>query len=211
MSVRNVKENFEETSMPRAKSYDPEAVVQDAMQLFWAEGFETTSIPKLEKHLGINRFSIYDSFESKRNLFVRALDAYTSMLIGDLVEPLETGTGGLSDLEEFVARFEHLFVDQKATRGCLICNTATEIGHRDEEIADRVDAYFARVEAAVFNCLLRARELGEVQGDKRALRDRARVARTCLQGVLMDLRLRQSKPETMRTINAVTSCIVGDN
>ena len=197
--------------MPRAKSYDPDAVVQEAMQLFWSEGFETTSIPRLEKHLGINRFGIYDSFESKRNLFLRALDVYTSMLIGDLVEPLETGTGGLSDLEDFLARFEQLFVDQKAARGCLICNTATEFGHRDEEIADRVITYFARVETAVFNCLSRARELCEVKGDERALRDRARVARACLQGVLMDLRLGRSKPETMRTISAVTSCVVGNN
>lgn len=195
--------------MPRPKAYEPDAVLEGAMQLFWTDGFEITSIPKLEKHLGINRFSIYDTFGSKRKLFLKALEFYTGMLIETLVAPLETGTEGLGDLERFLSKFQRLFLGQKAPRGCLLCNTATELGNRDEEIALKVNSYFERVETAVFDCLLRAQDLGELDGGRVMLRDRARVARSCMQGVLMDLRLGRKAPEIRRTLGALKSQLLG--
>lgn len=193
--------------MPRSKAYDPDVVLENAMKLFWAEGYETTSIPRLEQHLGLNRFSIYDSFQSKRNMFLKALDLYTTMLLDTLVRPLERGTGGLRDLDSFLLRFQQLFVDQKAPRGCLLCNTATELGHRDKEIAERVKAYFERAEMAVLQCLLRAQKLGELEGDRSALKGRARIIRTCMQGVLIDLRLERSGQEIRRTLKALGSVL----
>jgi len=196
--------------MPRPKAYEPDAALQSAMQLFWTDGFEITSIPKLEKRLGINRFSIYDAFGSKRKLFLKALESYTGMLIDTLVEPLESGTDGLGDLERFLSRFQRLFLGQKAPRGCLLCNTATELGNRDEEIALKVNAYFERVETAVFKCLLRAQDLGELDGGRDMLRDRARVARSCMQGVLIDLRLGRRASEIRRALGALKSYILGN-
>jgi AcrR family transcriptional regulator len=191
--------------MPRAKAYKPEKVLNDAMQLFWTEGYETTSIPKLEEHLGINRFSIYDSFHSKRELFIRALDVYTTMLINTLVDPLEKGSGGLRDIEDFFSRFQKIFLNQRISRGCLLCNTATELGNRDQEIAKRVVDYFERVERAVFSCLLRARKLSELKGTDSMFRDRARLTRLSMQGVLIDLRLGRTAHELEPSLSALRS------
>ena len=193
--------------MPRHKAYEPDEVLNDAMQLFWTEGFEVTSIPKLEKHLGINRFSIYDTFGSKRDLFVRALECYASMLVDTLVEPLETGSAGLKDLERFFAKFQKLFLNQEVPRGCLICNTATELGNRDKEVATCVESYFNRVETAVFNCLMRAHDLGELQGSRSLFQNRARLARSMMQGILMDLRLGRSSRDIRRTLNALKTLL----
>jgi AcrR family transcriptional regulator len=178
------------------------------MQLFWSEGFESTSIPQLEKHLGINRFSIYDTFGSKQNLFLEALDAYSAMLIEKLVVPLEAGSNGLKDLEEFLTRFKKLFIDSSPTRGCFLCNSATELGHRDEQVARRVDGYFKRIEKAVLSCLSRAVERGELSVEGATLEERARVARCCLEGLLIDLRLRKTRRENLRSLDALKSCIL---
>lgn len=191
--------------MPRPKAYEPDEVLKDAMKFFWAEGYELASIPKLEKYLGINRFSIYDSFGSKRELFLRALDVYSRMLIDNLVEPLETGSGGLRDLETFFSGFQKLFLGRKVPRGCLLCNTATEIGNKDEEIAKKVGGYFNRVEHAALACFLRARDFGEIEGDEASLGQQARIARLGLQGILMDLRLGKSSSDIKRSLAALKS------
>lgn len=55
--------------MPRKKQYNEQEVIEKAMQLFWRNGYETTSVQMLEKEMGINKFSIYASFGSKDGVF----------------------------------------------------------------------------------------------------------------------------------------------
>ena len=62
--------------MPRAKEFDPEMVLDKAMDLFWTKGYEATSIKALVDHMGINRFSLYSTFGDKHQLFLRACDRY---------------------------------------------------------------------------------------------------------------------------------------
>jgi TetR/AcrR family transcriptional repressor of nem operon len=189
--------------MPRPKAFDPEVKLDDAMRLFWSQGFETTSIPQLERHLKINRFSIYDTFGNKRSLFLKALGRYTEGLVEGLVTPLEQGSGGLKDLDAFLKRFWQRFGAKDSIAGCLLCNTATELGDSDSEIAERVSNYFERVELAVFDCLQRGKALGELEGSTEELRNRARLARASLQGLLVELRLSGSARRSRKTFDAL--------
>ncbi|PON16828.1 TetR family transcriptional regulator [Candidatus Entotheonella serta] len=193
--------------MPRPKSFDPELVLSDAMDLFWQQGFEVTSIPQLERHLGINRFSIYDTFESKRALFLKALALYTEKLSVTLIEPLESGGGGLSDLRAFFQRFRAQFLAEERPRGCLMCNTAIELGDRDAEVADVVRKYFSRLEQAILSCLKRSQTLGEVTGTSRHLKWQARLIRTSIEGLLVELRLSGDDQDIQQTISAVESIV----
>ena len=59
--------------MPRNKTYNEEDVVEKALNVFWQNGYESTSMQMLEKAMGINKFSIYSSFESKHGLFLECL------------------------------------------------------------------------------------------------------------------------------------------
>lgn len=175
--------------MPRPKAFDPSDKLDEAMTLFWTHGFATTSVPVLEKNLKINRFSIYDTFGDKRTLFLEALKRYAAQLESLLLEPLENGSKGLADLRGFFAGFKGKFGETDQPRGCLLCNTASEIGHDDAEIAEVVSSYFERVESAFLAALKRARELGEIAGSDAALRAHARLLRSCVQGILLELRL----------------------
>ena len=55
--------------MARTRSFDPEQVLQQAMMLFWQQGFERLSMEQLVKHLGVNRYSLYETFGNKQALF----------------------------------------------------------------------------------------------------------------------------------------------
>jgi len=52
--------------MARKKEYIEEEVIENAMYLFWQNGYENTSMKMLEQEMGINKFSIYSSFGSKQ-------------------------------------------------------------------------------------------------------------------------------------------------
>jgi len=62
--------------MARAKEFDREKVLERAMHVFWARGYEATSLPELLDAMQIGRQSMYDTFGDKRALFIAALDRY---------------------------------------------------------------------------------------------------------------------------------------
>ncbi len=60
--------------MGRHKEFDQEKAVDQALELFWEKGYESTSIQDLCDHLGIHRGSLYDTFGDKHELFLACLD-----------------------------------------------------------------------------------------------------------------------------------------
>ncbi len=62
--------------MGRPRKFDLDAALERAMELFWRQGYEGTSLDDLTRALGITRPSLYAAFKSKEALFLRALDLY---------------------------------------------------------------------------------------------------------------------------------------
>ena len=50
--------------MPRHKQFDTDDVLMKAMDLFWRQGYQTTSMQGLAKVMGLGRASIYSEFGS---------------------------------------------------------------------------------------------------------------------------------------------------
>ncbi|MDF9758323.1 AcrR family transcriptional regulator [Peribacillus simplex] len=46
--------------MARSKTFEESAVLDNAMRLFWEQGYEKTSMTDLVEHMGIHRRSLYD-------------------------------------------------------------------------------------------------------------------------------------------------------
>jgi AcrR family transcriptional regulator len=62
----------------RPRSFDREQALEQAMEVFWAKGFEGTSIADLTQAMGINPPSLYAAFGDKEKLFLQAVERYTS-------------------------------------------------------------------------------------------------------------------------------------
>lgn len=60
----------------RPREFDTEKALERAMELFWRQGYEGTSLADLTAALGITRPSLYAAFGSKEALFLQALDLY---------------------------------------------------------------------------------------------------------------------------------------
>jgi AcrR family transcriptional regulator len=60
----------------RPREFDLDEALGRAMQLFWRQGYEGTSLSDLTRELRLTRPSLYAAFGSKQGLFLRALDLY---------------------------------------------------------------------------------------------------------------------------------------
>jgi TetR/AcrR family transcriptional repressor of nem operon len=151
--------------MARPKEFDERAAVERAMDAFWARGYEGTSTQALCEATGLGRSSIYNTFTSKHELFIRALDHYAERGIGGRTVLLEnTGTG----IERFRSLFEFTIEEEIAHegRGCLVVNTVAEFGGRDPEIRARIDADTERHITLLTACAREGRLDGTVDGSR---------------------------------------------
>jgi len=128
--------------MPRNKTYDDELVLEKAMNVFWVHGYEATSVRLLEKEMGINQFSIYASFKNKKNLFINALRAYRQFVIKNRFQPLLQEEAGLAELEKFLLSAATSKKGKEEKKGCLVVNTAGELGEKDPDIAKELNLYY---------------------------------------------------------------------
>lgn len=60
----------------RPRTFDTDAALENAMQVFWRKGYEGASLSDLTAAMGINPPSLYAAFGSKDALFRKAMDRY---------------------------------------------------------------------------------------------------------------------------------------
>ncbi|MER7515708.1 TetR family transcriptional regulator C-terminal domain-containing protein [Streptomyces sp. NPDC126499] len=169
--------------MARTKEFDPQAALQSALELFWARGYEATSMADLVEHLGIGRASIYATFGSKHELYMKALERYLETRDPGLMAELSAPGPALPALRSLVRRFAaQAATDGERQIGCFVTNSAAELGPHDAEVRRRVELSWESVETLLHSALSRARAQGELpeERDPRAL---ARMLLVLLQGL----------------------------
>ncbi len=172
-------------SRGRPRQYDEAAVVQAAIPVFIANGFEATTLADLEEATGVDRSTLYNSLGGKKGLFERAASAYLDSAERGLFGPLLADAG--DPLDSLAALFERLRSGVGArddSDGCLIVNDMVggalpEASARYREMletglraalqraaasgampSERVEARLSLLEAAVLAANLVARQSG---------------------------------------------------
>ncbi|WP_404382857.1 TetR/AcrR family transcriptional regulator [Caenispirillum salinarum] len=169
--------------MPRTRSFDRDDALEAALGLFWAKGYEGTSLADLTRAMGLSKSSLYDTFGDKHALFLAAFDRYADTRMRPALAILEDdGRPARIRLEAFLRRFITLKVRDGDRRGCMIGNTAVELAPHDEAAAARVKGALAHIEEALHTLLAEARDTGEIDPgkDPRAL---ARFLTAMVQGL----------------------------
>jgi TetR/AcrR family transcriptional repressor of nem operon len=168
--------------MARTKEFDPDAVLQAALELFWRRGYEATSMADIVQHLGIGRASIYATFGNKHELYLKALDRYLQLRDPNPIELLSQPGPALPAVRALVQQYAEESACDQQRRGCLVVNAAVERLPGDPAVARRVESSWDTLEVALTSALTRARAQGELADDcdPRAL---ARFLLVVLQGL----------------------------
>src|SRR5260370_29279117 len=142
---------------PRA--FDRDAVLDRAMHIFWAKGYEGASLSDLTRAMRINGPSLYAAFGNKEQLFRKVLDRYMNGPVAyfgkalaapkarDVVEEISLGTARMAD-------------DPRIPAGCLMVQGALACG--DASVRKDVAARRAASEVALRHRLQRAKREGDL-------------------------------------------------
>ena len=133
------------------------------MLLFREHGYGGTSAEMLVQELGLSRYSLYAEFGSKQGLFDAALARYDAEFVGRRFGPLELPGAGLAEVRALLDFYGGASGGPASGRGCLLCNTAVELGPEDPSGAGFVQRYFARLSGAFGTALGNAKRSGELR------------------------------------------------
>ena len=147
--------------MARRKEFDPERALTKAMDLFWRQGYESTSVDQLLRAMGIARQSLYVTFGDKRALYLKALVHYrdqTNEAGRKMLEQIPTVKDGFAKLLYDIATETR----EQHERGCLLLSANLQREAGDAAVAEILRENQKQVEAIFESALLRARKQKEL-------------------------------------------------
>ena len=151
--------------MARTKEFEPGAALDRGMHLFWDKGYADTSMDDLVNATGVSRYGLYGTFGNKREFFIEALNRYAHGLLTQGFGTLNDAEASLPELRECLAQRIAEAGRDKDNKGCMICNTATELAAHDEVIAAAVRDLFTQFAGLIEKVLANAQKKGEIRAD----------------------------------------------
>lgn len=149
----------------RPKAFDEEEVLERAMDVFWLRGYQGTATAELLKRMGIGRQSMYDTFGSKRDLFLRTILHYRDTRLKEALATLDRPQSPLQNVADVLRYFERLAQD-KESKGCFVANSLVEVNTHDEEIVALLKETLGALEDGILKALRCAQAEGELPPGK---------------------------------------------
>jgi TetR/AcrR family transcriptional regulator, transcriptional repressor for nem operon len=189
--------------MGRNKEFDKALVLHKAMEVFGHYGYEGTSLQNLTDGLGIGRQSLYDTYGSKRDLFLAAVKHYVNEKTEAVVTHLERSSSVKQAITDIFHQVAAVLKDEARCKECFIMHSAIDQIPHDPEIAAFFHKDVARLEEAFHKALVRAREQGELTAEEAVLRAKARYLNHARYSMTQVVKI-TSDPQVLDDIVTVT-------
>jgi len=99
-------------------------VLAQAMDLFWRQGYNATSIRDLTAHVGISSSSLYETYTDKRTLYLMALAAFREMELNTIQAQLAEATSAQETMQAWFEETIHNLLADDHYRGSFTVNAA---------------------------------------------------------------------------------------
>ena len=156
----------------RPRSFDVDEALDAALVVFWRQGYEGTTLTDLASAMGINRPALYAAFESKKDLFVRAIDRYYAVDAARTFQVLEEPTAW-AVTEQYLLRSIEQLTNPGRPLGCFVLQSALVCSEENADIA----ALMVRQRKLEEGMLRQRYERAQHEGDLSTDEDPAALAR----------------------------------
>jgi AcrR family transcriptional regulator len=126
--------------MARPREFDVDQALDRATEVFWARGYEATSVQDLVDALGVNRASLYSTFGDKARLFEAVLERYGQQVNGAVFQALAPPAAGAEAVQAWLKALIAAATQPGTPRGCLMVNTLTGCSTAPSALHERVIA-----------------------------------------------------------------------
>jgi AcrR family transcriptional regulator len=157
----------------RPREFDRDQALSNAMHLFWAHGYEGTSLADLQRVMGgISAPSLYAAFGSKEDLFREAVALYNSSQGAPMVNALSKQSTARASVEGLLRAAVRSFCQPGMPRGCFIVLGAVNCTSANTRVET-----FMRDQRDIRETIIRTRlDRGLAEGDVPANTDVAALA-----------------------------------
>ena len=136
----------------RYKEYNPNKVLEKAIQLFWMNGVNGCSINDLVEYTGVNRFSLYNEFENKLGILYASFDLYRNRSCKRKYNILDKK----GELIQVLFEFYMSFLDEdNDIPGCYIIHVGTELADSDKLVKENLQSHLSHIENLFSRLLVR--------------------------------------------------------
>jgi len=120
--------------MARIEEFDRDTVLLKAMNVFWENGYNGTSMQDLVATTGLNRSSIYNSFGSKLELYQDTLKHYQKKSGVYFQRALMKAGSPLEAIRGIFESFLPEMISDSGSKGCFAMNCKAEMGNQNKDI-----------------------------------------------------------------------------
>ena len=164
----------------RPRCFDADAALDQALQVFWRQGYEATSLSDLTAAMGINRPSLYAAYGNKESLFRKVLDRYVQGAADTMQCAMDEPTARAA--VQRLLRTAAGAAGPGSPRGCLMVSAALAGSEEAAIIREELAARRASTEAVIRQRMERARQEGDLPAGLDPA-DLARYVVTVLHGI----------------------------
>jgi AcrR family transcriptional regulator len=105
----------------RPREFDRDKAIESAMQLFWAQGYEGTTLADLQKAMGdITAPSFYAAFGSKEALFREVVELYKKTQGAPVIKAFSEGATARASIEAMLQAAARSVCSHGNPRGCMM-------------------------------------------------------------------------------------------
>ncbi|MEQ6328272.1 TetR/AcrR family transcriptional regulator [Pseudomonas chengduensis] len=140
-------------------------MLESAMQLFWEQGYEATSLQDLLSVTGLSKSSLYESFGSKQGLFEAAFTRYFDSRSKQMLDRLEQAESPLAFIHGCLLSVLD-DAQQNKPRGCMLVNVANEFSTGDPVVQPLIELATKRFRQVFELAFERAQACGEQSTEK---------------------------------------------
>lgn len=148
--------------MGRAKAFDVDDALHEAMNVFWSNGYKATSMADLTAAMGISKSSLYETFGSKHDLFLATIEYYIRTVTSQISGAAHINAPAIKIIRALFARAVQRMTEPNSRRGCYLNNCAVEVSVRDSEAAQHVANGLMLMEEAFYTLIIRGQREGMI-------------------------------------------------
>lgn len=193
--------------MPRGRprEFDVDQALDNAIEVFWRQGYDGTAMTDLTAGMGISAPSIYAAFGNKRQLFDRVMDRYMQTRIAGRAEALS-----LDDPVAAARKYlEGVVLDTTRPghpKGCLMVGGALVCSDANHDVAEQLAALRTDVLKDLQRLFARATKAGRLPATTDAASLGAYVT-TVAEGLSVQAASGASRQNLMKIVNVALTAL----
>jgi AcrR family transcriptional regulator len=191
----------------RPLAFDPDTALDQAVLTFWQLGYDGADTKTLARAMGITKPSIYGSFGTKEQLFVKALQRYSETIGSAPIRAFADAPNVTKGVAAFFDALVDLVSGCHGPTGCLYACVASQCAAEMPNVATFTHDSLAATDNALADLFSSAVKEGSLPPDF-PVKERARLMADFMQGLSLRARAGFSQQDLKAATNAAADAVL---